>query len=310
MAHFVLAVSWLYKPNEVSSILRQSNALCSSLASVPSEIFFSLHYIVQDPFYLTSPDALRSLFPSCVHIHYFNIAGLSRSRNYALKSISCDYIHFLDSDIFILDPLDYVNACMDIFVGRAAIACFSPSVQHQYSNFSLMPRVLMLLEHLRFMPYAVYCSVVYWYCFFSVPSYSYIINVEAIRSTGVLFWEDLGLGAPFPQSEEACFMANTVKSLHVPCPRLISCFPLNFSSYSHTNVSVSSIESKGILFARTHPLLGPFFLLLLSISIALKNPHLANPRGIARILLALFQGFWYGLFSHPRFPFARAADSF
>lgn len=113
-------------------------------------------------------------------------AGLSKSRNLILKSVSGDFVWFLDDDVTVtrasLDAIFSVGCDVDVLLGQ--IGCSDAAGFYKnYRRKAVLPFSLL-----------------------RVSSIELIVNRARVLERNVFFDERLGLGAQYPCGEENAFL--------------------------------------------------------------------------------------------------------
>ena len=119
-------------------------------------------------------------------------SGLSKSRNFVLRSATGDFVWFLDDDVVVtresLEEIAQLGQGLDVVLGW--IGCANgPGLYKNYDRRSFLPFSLL-----------------------RVSSVELIVNRRKIHERGVYFDERLGLGGKYPCGEENAFLIDLYRS--------------------------------------------------------------------------------------------------
>lgn len=264
-----LAISWLYKPDEISQAFNKAQLL-KHIENI--SLNFSVKVV---PFFCIQFDTLEDLhnFPSfpveCLTLYG---RGLSRSRNAVINYTTTDYIHFLDLDIDFYDVILYLTNLANSITKSPSMILFSPFT---YTPCSLSYSLYKFAHHPLLHSFPTLARAFrYFYYINSFPSYCVVVNRHFLISHAIYFDEYLGLGARYPQSEENLFIIRILKS-----SRYLSNFSVvvfNFSGFSgvslsHLRYSFSQMVSKGILLFNLYSIFGILLIPIYSLIFSLKS---------------------------------------
>ena len=176
-----------------------------------SEIEFLLS--VQSPpelFTLIQSNLEHSYFCSIFNIRliYAGEAGLSKSRNYVIKSACGTYIHFLDRDCSFqsADSLyDFVRYLDDIFDIVLIDQIHSTYATKRFSASKY-------ISHCIDSSYTRPLKIPFYFFSISAASYQIVARRLFLYRYNLLFDENLGLGSTMPQSEEVVFLFKSIFS--------------------------------------------------------------------------------------------------
>lgn len=121
--------------------------------------------------------------------------GLSKSRNAGISSVASGYAYIMDDDVkFDVEKIAYLTEWMEsnnVDVATCQFAFLDGSFPKRYSDKPFKHTLRSVAK---------------------VSSIEICIDVERIRSKGILFDERFGLGADLPSGEEYVFLTDCIKA--------------------------------------------------------------------------------------------------
>ena len=195
--------------------------------------------------------------------------GLSRSRNIAMKAISSKYAWLIDDDVVVCEnAIDNIfsfisHNSFDVYCGR--VLRLEDNLFYKNYNFGLKLNKLEILK---------------------VSSIEIILAMDFYRSSGVTFFEKIGLGTKMPGGEENIMLLELYRRGATIChiPVSLVKHPCEGRSLVHIWTTPGCMEARGFV-ARQY---GFFFGSLLVLRWMIRAFHMGIP---FRKTLQIFYGF-------------------
>ncbi|MHA6964797.1 glycosyltransferase [Zobellella denitrificans] len=162
-----------------------------------------------------------------VKYHQVNSLGLSKSRNFGLDAVKTKYAYIMDDDV-IFEPSKIIELVKLMNEGNVDVAtcqfCYESGGGSRYKSESFKHSILSVAK---------------------VSSIEICINVEAIKSNGIRFNENFGLGTDLPSGEEYIFLTDCLKSkLNVWYFPILTCTHPNVTSGLDFYTSANKVLAK------------------------------------------------------------------
>lgn len=201
--------------------------------------------------------------------HFSTDRGISKSRNVALKFCKTEYLLFADDDVFHIDE------------GVNKIESYFEETKADVITFVTMTPTGEFFKKYKSSPFA-HSKL----SLFRVNSVEIAVRVNAIRSAGLCFDSDFGLGSQFPTGEEIIFVQDALRAgLNVQfVPEPIVIHPKE-SSGSRLSGNGVLIRAKGAMFARIYGNFSYFFSFVFSVKHYRKSGF-----GFFKCLSLIFSG--------------------